>query len=179
SLRKLRCDMIDVFLLHEADADDVSDELCYLLNGLVAEGSIGCWGLGSKRSNVDRVLSKLENNIPVLQFEWSILSCRLPHYPGSFTITHGALSSLQLSAASFRRDLAHAIDTDLDEPGAWTRVLVSTALAANEEGIVLFTSRSQNHIREIASLTDKVSNSRGKSVLAFLASSDCSYIERL
>jgi len=171
--------MIDVFLLHEADADDLSDELRYLLNGLVAEGSIGCWGLGSKRSSVDRVLSKVENNIPVLQFEWSILSCRLPRYPGSFTITHGALSSLQLSAASFRRDLAHAIDTDLDEPGAWTRLLVSTALAANEEGIVLFTSKNQDHIREIASLTDEASNSRGKSVLAFLASSDCSYIERL
>jgi D-threo-aldose 1-dehydrogenase len=169
SLQRLRCDCIDVFLLHEADREDVSDEVRHRLDRLVAEGSIGCWGLGSNRARIDRTVGSERPIIPVLQFEWSILSDRLPHYGETFVITHGAFSGVQSKASVFRRELAHAIDRDLSEPGAWARLLACAALAANEKGIVLFTSKNQEHIREIASLGEDVANSDGKRLLALLA----------
>lgn len=170
SLRNLRCARIDIFLLHEARAEDLNDELRHLLDTLVAEGSIGCWGFGSERSKIERVVDAGGMPIPVLQFEWSVLSSRLPHYPGSFTITHGALKDTltRLSATSrFRREFARAIDRDLDEPGILPRLLVSAALAANEEGIVLFTSKRPEHVRDIASLAQESRESEGKRVLEF------------
>src|SRR4029079_9845325 len=126
SLRKFRGARIDIFLLHELGAEDLSDELLHALDRLVAEGSIGCWGLGSERSKIDAVNVR-GMAIPVLQFEWSVLRSRLPHYPGSFAITHGtlggSLTSLQSATSCFRRELARAIDQDLDEPGILARLL--------------------------------------------------------
>jgi D-threo-aldose 1-dehydrogenase len=173
SLRNLRCARIDIFLLHEAQAEDLNDELRHVLDTLVAEGSIGCWGFGSARSKIDRIVNAGEMAIPVLQFEWSVLSNRLPHYPGSFTITHGALKDtltrLQSATSHFRREFLQAIDRDPDEPGILARLLVSAALAANKEGIVLFTSKLPEHIRGIANLAQETRESEGKRVLEFFS----------
>jgi len=64
SLRKLRCERIDVFLLHEADATDLNDDLRLALDAHVKKGSIGTWGLGSARPKIDRAIAGLHFPFP-------------------------------------------------------------------------------------------------------------------
>src|SRR5215471_13689199 len=47
SLKALRSERIDVFLLHEADAGDLTDELILTLERAEQDGKIGAWGIGS------------------------------------------------------------------------------------------------------------------------------------
>src|SRR5262249_45776687 len=91
SLRALRCDQIDLFLLHEAEGVDVNEDLRAALDNQVRKGLIGAWGLGSARTKIDSAVVNAATPYAVLQFEWSVRSGRPPKYPGSFTITHGAL----------------------------------------------------------------------------------------
>src|SRR5262249_25490704 len=56
SLRALRCDRIDVFLLHEAEGIDVSEDLRAALDDQIRKGFIGAWGVGSARSKIDRAV---------------------------------------------------------------------------------------------------------------------------
>ena len=171
SLRALRCDRIDLFLLHEAEGIDVNDDLRAALDNQVRKGVIGAWGLGSARTKIDSAVVDTFTPYAVLQFEWSVRSGRRPHYPGSFMITHGALKD---AMAWLRKELAQRQRRDgLKEAVADSRslpkMLLGAAMVANPTGIVLFTSKLEAHIRDLASLSE-TNEKAGERLLSLLSS---------
>ena len=172
SLRALRCNRIDLFLLHEADATDISDDLRKVLDDSVRSGLIGTWGVGSSRDKIDRVVACDPNAGRVLQFEWSVLSDCPATYRDSFCITHGAISSslarlkLLIATPERRRHWSKEIGVDFSVGRTLPRLIVSAALAANPGGIVLFSSKKMINIRDIASLLQSYDD---ETLLRFLA----------
>lgn len=55
SRRALRRDRLDLVLLHELDADPDADRAADVLDGLVADGVIGGWGVGTRRPALRRL----------------------------------------------------------------------------------------------------------------------------
>jgi D-threo-aldose 1-dehydrogenase len=170
SLRALRCECIDLFLLHEADVASISDELRKALDDAVRFGFIGAWGVGGSRDKIDRVAACAPAAARVLQFEWSVLSDRPPVYENSFCITFGALSSAfarfstLLTDPEHRRRWSDDIGVDFTDPRILPRLLIAGALAANPNSIVLFSSKKSDRIRETAALPHS-----GVSLARFLA----------
>lgn len=173
SLRALRREHVDVFLLHEADAGDISDDLRSELDRVVASGSVGAWGLASARAAVDRVRQTDAPALALVQTDESAESAPIERDDGSFLVTHGMLSSsfreLPLGDASWRKRLADAVEADIEAPGAMARLLMSAALAKNDGGVVLFTSKQPSHIREICGLLADESTRSGQALLDFIS----------
>ena len=174
SLRALRCDRTDLFLLHEAEGIDVNDDLRAALDNQVRKGLIGAWGLGSARTKIDSAVGDAVTPYAVLQFEWSVRSDRPPQYPGSFTITHGALKDTmawlqgELAHPQQRRAWTKEVKEVADAPSL-PKILLGAAVSANPSGIVLFTSKVESHIRDLSSLSDKNENA-GERLLSLLSS---------
>lgn len=65
SLSALRLDRVDVLLLHECTADDVTDEVLGWLHDRIARGDIGTWGIATAHSSATAVLTRVP--VPVVQ----------------------------------------------------------------------------------------------------------------
>jgi D-threo-aldose 1-dehydrogenase len=156
SLRELKTDRIDLFLLHEANASDCSDELRTFLDGERRAGRIGAFGVGSNFGKVRDILRERPAFAPVLQFESGILAPNresLPASPPLATITHGAIST---SHARLRRHLeqfpatcknwSEVVGTDLASSETLASLLLAHSSNANP-GIVLFSSTRPDAIR--------------------------------
>ena len=154
SLRKLRTDRIDILLLHEGQACDLTDELQLALERLVDAGKIGGWGLGSARARVDAAIAG-GHRLPVAQHEWSVLDGP-PVRPGKLLVIHGTVGTFMRRIPGFspdeRQRWRDALGVELDAPEPLARALVGAALSANPGGIVLFSSKQPQHVRHIASL---------------------------
>lgn len=154
SLRALRCERVDVLLMHEAELHHMSEEMLFALQRLVTEGLIGSWGVGSGRDKIDRIVRCSPIRPPILQFEWSVLSNVEPEYTHAFVITHQSLSSALgtlravLSNAARRRAWSAVIDADLGNDAVLSSVLLGAAIESNLKGITLFSSNRQERIRE-------------------------------
>jgi diketogulonate reductase-like aldo/keto reductase len=158
SLRLLRCERLELFLLHEVEAHDLTDDLVEVLDRVVADGLIGAWGIGSARSKVDVIAATMPSRAHVLQFEWSILSEAAPTYPGALVLTHGALlnafTRLRVALEEPDRRVRWSEETGVDvgDERELSRLLLSAALRANPEGIVLFSSNRRERVRDNARL---------------------------
>jgi D-threo-aldose 1-dehydrogenase len=158
SLRTLRCERVDLFLLHEAEAEDLTDEIRQALEGAVGAGLIGAWGIGSDRRKIEAIETASPAFARILQFDWSVLSESPPHYPGAYVITHhalaGAFACLKLALAEPARRHAwfERVGIDCGDDRVLSRLLLSSALDANPTGIVLFSSNDTNRIRENAAV---------------------------
>jgi D-threo-aldose 1-dehydrogenase len=153
SLRTLRCERIDIFLLHEVEAHELTSEIRDGLDRAVARDLIGAWGIGSNRGKIDRIVNDVSIMPQVLQFEWSAFSDAPPYYPGAFVITHQALAGAFVRLKEALTDQAHAdawseiIGADILDNGALSRLMLGAALLTNPRGIVLFSSAHAAHIR--------------------------------
>ena len=180
SLRKLKLERIDVFLAHEASADDIDDDLRQALDAELTKGTIGAWGLGTGRSALERTSATARGFI-VLQFDWSVAAGRSIVQPGSFFITHGAIKNAipwiesRLARPGFMQLWSSEVDRDLADRAAVIKLLLGAAAAANSEGIVLFTSKTQDHIRSTCSISDADMQAGGKflALLAAESMDDC------
>lgn len=158
SLRTLRTEYIDLLLMHEAEETDISEEVRKALDDAVRAGRIGSWGVGGSRDKIGRIVADISKAPPVAQFGWSMFSDRLSVYEDLFCITYGAISlalsrlKALLSETEKRRRWSNEIDVDLSDSNTLPRLLVGAALAANTSGIVLFSSKKKERIRDIASL---------------------------
>jgi hypothetical protein len=156
SLRLLRRHRVDVFLLHEALPSDLSDELRRALEDMATAGKIGTWGLGSARQKLLGAMEAPRATFPVLQFDFGVAGGPLAAAPCSMAITHGALAgaarTFPLADGAFLEQLARAVDADLQAPGSMAQLVISAALAANSGGIVLFSSKRAEHIRQLGAL---------------------------
>jgi D-threo-aldose 1-dehydrogenase len=150
SLRALKTDYIDVFLLHDPVGDLITraPELIDYLDEQRRLGRIRCWGVTGQPSELSRVTDCL-GRASVVQFRDDVFERpRSPGgIPGRATITYGALAR---AVPILRRFFAHSPDAldmwserfgrDLRKDSNLPRMLLSAALRRNRDGLVLFST---------------------------------------
>ncbi len=155
SLSELRVERIDIWLLHEAEAQNLTDEgLLRLMQDAVTSGKIGAFGAGSGADKIPALLTQRPEYCPVLQFEWSVLDKPLGPV-AAFTMHHRALTAnfAELNAAlrndtPLRQRWSSEVNADLGQPGMLAALMLKAALVYNPDSVILVSSRNLHHIRE-------------------------------
>ena len=178
SLQQLGVERIDLWLLHEAIAEDLDDsDLLPFLRHAQQRGLIGAYGVGAERERAHDVWERHRDYCKVLQFEWSVLEGRAASFPGAFVIHYraisGAFDTLRrfLQPESDRcREWSNVVDLDLSDEKLLAGVLLQAALAANPHGMVLFSSRVLEHIRaNVQAAEETDAGARGMRLLELVA----------
>jgi D-threo-aldose 1-dehydrogenase len=178
SLRELGIDSIDVWLLHEATAEDLDDsDLLPFLREARQRGLIGAYGVGAERDRVNGVWKSHRDYCPVLQFEWSPLERDDSKFAGAFLIHYRAISgALEIlrrwlqQDAGVCREWSNALDRDFSDSKVLAAVLLQAALAANPGGMVVFSSRVPEHIRaNVQAAAETDAGTRGTRFLELVA----------
>ncbi len=154
SLHKLGLERIDLWLLHEATAEDLVDSvLLEFLQEQIRLGRIGTFGIGSEAGRIPALWEQHRDYCRVLQFEWPGFSVEDSAYPGAFLIHHRILNEnfSRLSAMlgrdeRLRQHWSESVDLDLADHQNLAALLVKAALFAHPDRIVLFSSRTPAHI---------------------------------
>jgi D-threo-aldose 1-dehydrogenase len=148
SLRELRIETVDILLLHECRLPDVqSDELLEFLEDSVRAGKVRRFGIATDGASTAAILANRPQFGGVVQLAWDAFDAlRLP--PGIPLITHSVVAPL-IAPLSER---ARAAGWDRDAVG---RLLLASALRANPDGVVLFSSTDEGRIRANAALADR------------------------
>ncbi len=178
SLQQLGVERIDLWLLHEAIAEDLDDsDLLPFLRHAQQRGLIGAYGVGAERERAHDVWERHRDYCKVLQFEWSVLEGKEASFPGAFVIHYraisGAFDTLRrfLQPESDRcREWSNVVDLDLSDEKLLAGVLLQAALAANPHGMVLFSSRVLEHIRaNVQAAEETDAGARGMRLLELVA----------
>ena len=154
SLRELKTDRIDVWLLHEARVEDLTDDgLLRFLEESVAAGKIGAFGVGSERARAEALMSERPEYCRVVQCEWSVMDAPV-HNMSSFRMHHRALTenfrALHSAIASERGRAAqwsNEVGADLSDSGVLAALMLKAALEQNANSVILFSSKSPAHIQ--------------------------------
>ena len=153
SLLALRRDHIDLWLLHEATAPDLQDELLLrFMEDAVAAGKIGTFGVGTERQWIPALQAERADYCRVLQFEWSVFDAVLPP-TSEFRVHHRSLTEAfhhrhqwLVSDPARCSAWSKAVDRDLRRPTELAALMLKASLEANPESIVLFSSKTPHHI---------------------------------
>ena len=155
SLRALRTDFIDVWLLHEAEASDLTDDsLLNFLHEAVAQKKIGSFGVGSNSEKLPALLRERPAYCQVVQHDWSILDPAEPR-GAAFHIHHRALTDRL-------HTLHHNLVADQERCRRWSEItghelarreqlaalMLKAALILHPDTILLVSSKNPAHIRE-------------------------------
>jgi D-threo-aldose 1-dehydrogenase len=153
SLRELGTDHIEFYLLHDYVVDDQpTDELVAFLQGAVAAGKVGRFGIATGIENVLRALQSQPKLCDVLQFENSVVKQNIGRLPeraatDRVVITHGAVGQTHREVSAFlgaHRDKAkewsEKIGTDCSQAFTISGLLLNCAVQANPGGLLLFSS---------------------------------------
>jgi D-threo-aldose 1-dehydrogenase len=153
SLLALRTDHIDLWLLHEAAADDLQDDtLLHLLEAEVKRGTTGAFGIGSSANKIPGLLARHPAYCRTLQYEWSVLD--VPIEPSApFRIHHGALTknfhAIHKSIINNKllcQRWSASTNTDLRNAEALAHLMLKASLVMNPTSIILFSSKNPAHI---------------------------------
>jgi len=163
SLRRLKTDHIDYYLLHECHVQYLQPAILECLDRSVQEGKIRHYGIGSGRWQSRCILEKFATVPWVVQIpdswadrdtDWFAQRVQPPLF------TH---SSLRLSLAAdpramgvIKRRWAELTDQDPDQPELLSELLLCGALIKNASGCVVFSSRHARHIRSNAALLKRL-----------------------
>jgi D-threo-aldose 1-dehydrogenase len=155
SLRELRTDRIDVWLLHEVTAEDLrEDGMLRFLRDSVAAGTIGTFGVGSEREKIAALLNVRPEYCRTVQFEWSVMDAPVPAM-ASFRIHHRALTeNFRELHAGLIADKARAkrwsesVGVDVADREVLAALMLKAALVENPASPILFSSKTPAHMRE-------------------------------
>jgi D-threo-aldose 1-dehydrogenase len=164
SLRYLRTDFIDIWLLHEAEASDLTDDsLLNFLYETVAQRKIGSFGVGSETGKLPALLRERPAYCQVVQHDWSILD-RLEPQGGAFHIHHRALTDhlhtlhANLSADSKRcLRWSEATGENLARRETLAALMLKAALVLHPNTLVLVSSKNPAHIKENVRIAENAS----------------------
>ena len=153
SLRELRTDHIDVWLLHEATVDDLTDDrLLRMMQDAVASGRVGMFGVGSERARVEALLTARPEYCATVQFEWSVMDAAV-RSTKSFRIHHRALTEnvrglhAKLVQGKARcAEWSREVGEDLADREALAALMLKAALVENPGSVILFSSKRADHI---------------------------------
>jgi len=153
SLRRLRTDYLDAYLLHEVIPALVTPGLVALLVARKAVGQIKAIGLATSYDDATAIVAAWPGVFDIVQHSWSVLDPPLDA-PPQFRITHRAIMRalaplntwLTEDPAAARR-LSDATGRDVTGIRALSALLVGAAVAENAGGIVLVASHSATRTR--------------------------------
>ena len=159
SLRALRTDHVDLLLLHECEAADLTDELLAFLEQTQRDGKALYYGMGACFGPTAAALRRHPAFARVVQLADSMFEPSLNRLPSPVhgpvaTITHSALGAgfkavcdrLAADAALARR-WSDALGFDVvRDRGALAGLCLAAAATANEAGAVLFSSTDEANI---------------------------------
>ena len=154
SLRALRSERIDIWLLHEVGAQDLADDgLLRLLEDMVANGTIGSFGVGSEAARVETLLRLRPAYCQTLQYEWSVLDSKVPQ-TDAFRIHHRALTNnfrslhtALISRPATCKRWSQAVGLDLAAAETLGSLMLRASLLMNPESIILFSSKRAKHVQ--------------------------------
>jgi aryl-alcohol dehydrogenase-like predicted oxidoreductase len=155
SLRELRTDHIDVWLLHEVTADDLRDDnLLRFLEDAVAAGTIGTFGVGSEKDKIAALLAARPQYCRAVQFEWSVMDAPVPPMP-CFRMHHRALTAnfrqlhAGLAADKVRaKRWSEQVGADVANREVLAALMLKAALIENPRSPILFSSKNPAHMSE-------------------------------
>lgn len=153
SLRELRTDYLDFFLLHDyAVTEAHHEELVAFLESAVKEGKIRFFGIGTKFKEVLSAVQSQPELCRVVQFENSALVRNLVNFHSRTTellITHGSLGGSYGRLLSFLKtnhDVANSwslkLGADCSNEDVLAALMLNYAVFVNTKGMVLFSSRN-------------------------------------
>lgn len=154
SLVELRTERIDVFMLHEVQASDLTDEgLLRMLEDALAAGKIGTFGCASGWEKTGALVTRHPRYCRVLQHEWSVLDPVIPPGP-AFRIHHRSLTlhfgellaALQADKGRATRWSA-SVGADVSDGEKLAALMLKAALVLNPASVILFSSKRVQHIR--------------------------------
>ena len=155
SLRALRTDSIDILLLHEAEASDLTDDtLLNFLHEAVAQKKIGSFGVGSDSAKLPTLIQERPAYCQVVQHDWSVLDPLELHGP-AFHIHHRALTDrLQTFHAHLIADRqrcknwSEITGRDLARREELAALMLKAALVLFPNTVLLVSSKNPAHIKE-------------------------------
>jgi D-threo-aldose 1-dehydrogenase len=187
SLRALRTDYIDLFLIHEPPPRSVrSDEISSYLEDARTAGWIRTWGIAGQPASTEKIAKSFQAGIPVRQLRDDIFlrSLRLMP-PGPSFVTYGvivpALACLVNHVAaddSRRRRWTTAIGEDCSNPEIAASLLFRAAFQANSFGVVLFSATQPSHIRAAAAALEMLGSHGGEDLEHFLRMVDAEFQDK-
>jgi D-threo-aldose 1-dehydrogenase len=156
SLKALRTDCIDIFLLHEATFEDAdSDSLIEVLQQQVLRGKIRSFGIASHPSKLANSARRLPADYQILQFGDNIKTRNLQslgEQPDRAVITHSIFRPYSLlcdavvSHSDITKNYSDRINLDLTDPTILGLLLLQFAIRGNAGGCVLFSSTNPERI---------------------------------
>jgi aryl-alcohol dehydrogenase-like predicted oxidoreductase len=155
SLRALRTSFIDIWLLHEAEAADLSDDsLLNFLHEAVARKKIGSFGVGSDTARLPALFHDCPAYCRVVQHNWSILDPAEQPDP-AFHIHHRALtdrlqtlhSNLLADKPRLRR-WSEATGRELARREVLSALMLKAALVLHPDTLLLVSSKNPAHITQ-------------------------------
>lgn len=155
SLRLLRRERIDLWLMHEAEAGDLSEELLRFCEDAVAGGRIGAFGVGSEAQRVAGVIERHPAFARVVQCEWSVQDAPVTWPQETFRLHHRSLTNhfRELHAALVAsperlRAWSAATGVDLSDGERLAELMLKASLELNPGSVVLFSSKNPKHIAQ-------------------------------
>lgn len=164
SLRALRRDSIDVWLLHEAEVPDLNDDgLLRFLEDAVAQGKIGTFGVGSESRKLGALLAERPAFCRVVQHDWSVFDAE-EAAGDAFHIHHRALTEnlsrlherLSRETATCKR-WSEAVGKDLARREELAALMLKAALAINPGVLLLVSSKKAAHLGDNVRVADDAS----------------------
>jgi D-threo-aldose 1-dehydrogenase len=185
SLRQLQTDYVDFLLLHEcSEADLQKPELLEFLRTVQHQGKVRYYGVATTAPSTQAALSRFPEYAPVVQFPNSAFERNietLDLHTGPAIFTH---SSLSFGFAQFCSELAthppsifawnERLGVNCLDRRALGEITLQYAMYQNPNGVVLFSSTSQEHIRANAATASKpLSAPRMRDFLELVESVKC------
>jgi D-threo-aldose 1-dehydrogenase len=177
SLRALRTDYIDLFLMHEPLPGSVrSAEISSCLEDARTAGWIRTWGIAGEPESTDEVARSFPAGIPVRQLRDDVFLRSLRRAPpGPAFITYGvigpALASLRAHVTADdarRRRWQRAVGEDCGNPEILAELLFRAAFRENASGVVLFGATQPGHIQAAAGALEMPGSAGAEDLEAFL-----------
>lgn len=164
SLRLLQVERIDIWLLHEPTASDLSDDsLLRFMEEAVRAGKIGCFGVGSEARKIPDIYKQSPTYCAVIQCEWDPASVK-EEYPGAFRIFHQVIQRWPPRIAEQMRRYPRLGETwssevrlDLMAPGVLQDLALRAGLITNPEAGILFASSRKKNIARNAAVAQDTS----------------------
>jgi D-threo-aldose 1-dehydrogenase len=156
SLGHLKTDYVDIFMLHNAQPNDVSSELINTIVDFKISGKSINIGLATDLVATQSILRNYPGVFDCVQYSWSVLDPRLSQDLGEpFRITHRALARALGPVSKWLADNSQILDYlcsetgyDFTNQGVLAQALIGASLIENEGGISLIASRTIERTRE-------------------------------
>jgi D-threo-aldose 1-dehydrogenase len=161
SLRAMKTDYIDVFLLHEPELNDVSDSGVWeYLEQVKAQGLIRAWGLAGYPPQVMPICEEIPGLADVIQIPNDVVNRQLENFhefsdSGLITFSpyseaYGEVQRLVCENTGAVQDFARVTGIDLGRRGVLARMMLGYCLFVNPSGVTLFFSGRQERVHENA-----------------------------